>query len=437
MTTPSRRITAITRPCDATITVPGSKSYTNRALILAALARGTSRLSGALFSDDSRYMAGALSELGVAVQGDPAASRFEVHGTGGVITRDRASVFIGNAGTAARFLPPMMALGHGSYTLDGNAAMRARPIGPLLSALRTLGAEAVSVNGDDCPPIRVDARGLRGGTARLPGGVSSQYFSALLMCAPYTREGITLEVDGDLVSKPYLDITAQAMEAFGVGMVNDGYRRFRVDGGQAYRATAYAVEPDASGASYFFAAAAVTGGKVVVPGLGSRSLQGDLGFVRILERMGCAVRQTESETEVRGAERLHGVEVDMRDLSDTAQTLAAVAPFADSPTRITGIGFIRKKETNRVAAVVRELTRLGIHADEEPDGMIIHPGMPRAGTVATYDDHRMAMSFAVLGLRAPGIEIADPGCVAKTFPDFFEVLAVLEEGRQANERAAP
>jgi 3-phosphoshikimate 1-carboxyvinyltransferase len=425
MATP-QPIRPLRRPPDATIRVPGSKSYTNRALVLAALSSGTSRLEGALFSDDSRYMAGALSELGVGLEAEPAASRFVVHGTGGVVPCERASVFIGNAGTAARFLPPVMALGRGSYRLDGNAAMRARPIGPLLTALRQLGGEASSVEGNDCPPLIIEGRGLAGGTARLPGGVSSQYFSALLMCAPYTRHGITLDVDGDLVSKPYLDITAQAMRAFGVEMLNHGYRSFHVDAGPGYRATTYAVEPDASAASYFFAAAAVTGGRVVVPGLGSDSLQGDLGFARILERMGCSVVQTATQTEVRGTQRLRGVEVDMRDLSDTAQTLAAVAPFADSPTRITGIGFIRKKETNRVAAVVRELTRLGVRAEEEPDGIIIHPGLPHPGTVATYDDHRMAMSFSILGLRAPGIAIADPGCVAKTFPEFFEVLSILE-----------
>jgi 3-phosphoshikimate 1-carboxyvinyltransferase len=421
-----QRVTPLAHPCHATVVLPGSKSYTNRALVLAALARGTSRLEGALFSDDSRYMAGALAELGIDVEADPRCNRFDVRGCGGRVPSDRASVFIGNAGTAARFLTPLMALGRGSYTLDGNAAMRARPIGPLLVALRQLGGHAVSVNGDDCPPIRVEADGLPGGTARLPGGVSSQYFSALLMCAPYTKDGITLEVEGELVSKPYLDVTAQAMKEFGVTLENRGYRTFHVGGGQKYRGTTYRVEPDASAASYFFAAAAVTGGTVVIPGLGSRSLQGDLGFVRILEKMGCSVRQTETETEVRGTPRLSGVEVNMSDLSDTAQTLAAVAPFADSPTRITGIGFIRKKETNRVAAVVRELVRLGIDAEEEPDGMRIRPGPPRPGTVETYDDHRMAMSFAILGLRAPGIEIADPGCVAKTFPNFFEVLAELE-----------
>jgi 3-phosphoshikimate 1-carboxyvinyltransferase len=226
------------------------------------------------------------------------------------------------------------------------------------------------------------------------------------------------------VSKPYIEVTAQAMEAFGVTFRNEAYVRFEVAPG-AYRATDYVVEPDASAASYFFAAAAVTRGRVVVPGLGARSLQGDLGFVRLLERMGCQVRQTDTETEVTGPEKLTGIEVDMADLSDTAQTLAAIAPFADRPTRVTGIGFIRRKETDRVGAVVTELKRLGIRAEEEADGFVVHPGTPRPADVETYDDHRMAMSFAITGLAAPGIRIRNPACVSKTFPHFFDVLAAL------------
>jgi 3-phosphoshikimate 1-carboxyvinyltransferase len=258
----------------------------------------------------------------------------------------------------------------------------------------------------------------------MAGAISSQYFSALLLVAPCTKRGITLEVDGDLKSKPYIEVTAQAMKAFGASMTNNDFSSFEVKPG-TYAATTYQVEPDASAASYFFAAAAVTRGRVVVSGLGSRSLQGDLGFVRVLEKMGCKVRQTEAETEVTGPEKLGGIEVDMSNLSDTAQTLAAIAPFASGPVRVTGIGFIRKKETDRVGAVVRELTKLGIRAEEEDDGFVVHPGMPQPGEVETYDDHRMAMSFAVTGLAAPGITILGPGCVSKTFPNFFKVLERL------------
>jgi 3-phosphoshikimate 1-carboxyvinyltransferase len=403
---------------------PGSKSYTNRALVLAALARGTSSLRGALFSDDTLHMARSLEALGFGVVRDEAARKFDVTGAAGRVPASRASVFVGNSGTTARFLPPLMSLGRGTYELDGNEAMQKRPIQPLLDAMTELGAKATSLRSNGCPPIRVDAGGLEGGCARMPGGVSSQYFSALLMVGPCTKRGITLEVDGDLVSKPYIDVTMQAMRAFGATAERQDYTRFDVPPG-AYAAIEYDVEPDASAASYFFAAAAVTRGRVVVPGLGSRSLQGDLGFVRLLERMGCRVQQTETETAVEGPDELRGVEADMSNLSDTAQTLAAIAPFAKTPTRVTGIGFIRKKETNRVAAVVAELKRLGIDAEEESDGFVVRPGMPRPGRVETYDDHRMAMSFAVLGLVAPGIEILDPGCVSKTFPDFFDVLETL------------
>jgi 3-phosphoshikimate 1-carboxyvinyltransferase len=412
------------RPIRGRVRVPGSKSYTNRALVLAALANGKSTLSGALFSDDTLHMARGLEGLGIGVVSDAGARRFDVTGAGGRIPAERASVFVGNSGTTARFLAPVMALGRGVYELDGNEAMQKRPIQPLLDAMAALGANAASLRGNGCPPIRVEGRGLQGGKTRMPGGVSSQYFTALLMVAPCTERGIILEVEGDLVSKPYIDVTAQAMAAFGAAIEREDYRRFEVGPG-SYRGTQYDVEPDASAASYFFAAAAVTRGRVVVPGLGSRSLQGDLEFVRLLERMGCRIRQTETETEVEGTEELVGIEADMSNLSDTAQTLAAVAPFAKGPTRVTGIGFIRKKETNRVAAVVSELKRLGIRAEEESDGFIVHPGAPKPAEIETYDDHRMAMSFAIVGLAAPGIRILNPGCVSKTFPDFFEVLEDL------------
>lgn len=417
---------------DAQIRVPGSKSYTNRALVLAALAQGRSELAGALFCDDTRHMARALGDLGIQVDADAEASRFVVHGCGGRIPRNEASVYVGNSGTTARFLTAMLALGNGTFELDGNQAMRGRPIAPLLGALRDLGGDVSSVADNGCPPIRIRAGGLRGGTTRLRGTVSSQYFSALLLCAPYMRDGAVIEVEDDLVSKPYLDMTMQAMRAFG-GVVSAGgdYRRFEVGGGQVYAAARYPVEADASAASYFFGLAAITGGRVVVNGLGSGSLQGDLSFVHLLERMGCTVRLSASTTEVVGPEVLRGIEADMRDLSDTAPTLAAVAALANGPSRITGIGFIRRKETDRIAAVVRELNRVGVAATEEADGLAIRPRPIRPAAIETYDDHRMAMSFALLGLRHPGILIQDPGCVAKTFPDYFAVLESVRHGGNA------
>jgi 3-phosphoshikimate 1-carboxyvinyltransferase len=408
-------IKPLEHPINATVTPPGSKSYTNRALPIAVLANGASLLTGALFSDDTHYMTQALLELGFEVISDEATNTFEVQGLAGRIPRDSAKVFIGNSGTTARFLTPLMALGHGTFELDGVPAMQKRPIQPLLDALNMLGARSSSIQNTGCPPIRIEASGLRGGTVKMRGDLTSQVFSALLMSAPYFKNGITLEVDGELVSKPYLEVTSQTMRAFGVDLEIQNFERFIVKPGE-YTATNYAIEPDASAASYFFAAAAVTGGRVVVPGLGSNSLQGDLNFVRVLEQMGCTVNQTANQTEVIGTTNLRGVEIDMSQISDTAQTLAAVAPFASSPTRMTGIGFIRRKETDRVGAVVRELQRMGINAIEEPDGMIIHPGTPKPARIETYDDHRMAMSFAVLGLRAQGITILEPGCVTKTFP---------------------
>jgi 3-phosphoshikimate 1-carboxyvinyltransferase len=393
--------------------------------VLAGLAGGRSTIEGALFSDDTLHMARSLGALGIPVDASEARERFVVEGCGGKLAVARASVFVGNSGTTARFLTPVMALGTGTYELEGDEAMGKRPIQPLLDALGAMGVRATSVRSNGCPPLRVESAGLEGGRVRMAGGISSQYFSALLMVAPCTRRGIVLEVEGDLVSKPYIEVTAQSMAAFGVTFRNDAYARFEVEPGE-YRATDYVVEPDASAASYFFAAAAVTRGRVVVPGLGKRSLQGDLGFVRLLERMGCQVRQTETETEVTGPEKLTGIEADMSDLSDTAQTLAAIAPFADRPTRVTGIGFIRRKETDRVAAVVAELKRLGIHAEEESDGFVVHPGIPQPADIETYDDHRMAMSFAITGLAAPGIRIRNPSCVSKTFPHFFDVLAAVQ-----------
>jgi 3-phosphoshikimate 1-carboxyvinyltransferase len=433
---PELEIVPLHRPLEATVTPPGSKSYTNRALVLAALAEGSSLLTGALFSDDPRFMAGALRDLGFELESDELAKTVRVGGGAGRVPRANAKVFIGNAGTAARFLPPLMALGpdptsgsnEGVYEIDGTPAMRKRPAGPLLLALNALGAHASSLEHTECPPLRIASRGLNGGSLRLRGDLSSQYFTGLLMSAPYMRDGLTLEVEGDLVSKPYLEITAQAMAAFGVHLEIDRFERFRVEPGK-YSATTYAIEPDASAASYFFAAAAVTAGRVIVPGLGTNSLQGDLGFVRVLEQMGCTVHMTATQTELIGTNDLRGIEVNMADISDTAQTLAAVAPFASSPTRITGIGFIRRKETDRVGAMVRELNRLGIQALEEEDGLLIHPGQPKAAKVETYDDHRMAMSFAVIGLRAPGVTILDPGCTSKTFPEYFDVLEGLRKAQ--------
>ncbi len=412
----------VSAPVDATVTLPGSKSITNRALIIAALADGHSTLEQALFSDDTRYMADSLQRLGIAVDSDQAAERFQVDGRGGKIPADHASLFIGNSGTSARFLTALLALGNGTFHLDGVERMRQRPIAPLLSALTDLGVDASSDNGDGCPPITVTSSGLSGGTVRMAGDTSSQYFTALLMIAPLTCSGLEIQVEGDLVSKPYLDMTIATMNDFGATVRNDDYQRFQIPGGQSYSARSYAIEPDASAASYFFALAAATGGTVRVMNLGDGSVQGDVDFVDVLEQMGCRVEREPTSITVHGPERLHAVDVDMNAISDTMPTLAAIAPLADGPVTIRNVEHVRHKETDRIHAVVTELRRMGIEVEETQDGLTVQPGSPRPATIQTYDDHRMAMSFAILGCTRPGIVIDDPGCVAKTFPDFFERL---------------
>ncbi|MBA2598890.1 MAG: 3-phosphoshikimate 1-carboxyvinyltransferase [Chloroflexia bacterium] len=415
-----------TRPIDATVRVPGSKSITNRALLVAALADGRSELLGALHSEDTRYMAAALNNLGVHVASDEANASFRIAGGGGTFPAMEADLFVGNSGTTMRFLTAALPLGHGRYRIDGVPRMRLRPIAPLLEALNDLGADARGEASAGCPPVVVEAAGLRGGRTRMAGNLSSQYFSALLLAATYARDGVAIEVSGDLVSKPYLPMTTATMAAFGVTADLDTatWRRLGVRSGQRYTGRTFAIEPDASNASYFFAAAAVTGGRVRVEGLGRGSLQGDLQFINVLRQMGAEVEIADQFTEVRGPRdgELRGVDLDLGPISDTAQTLAAIAPFASGPTTIRGIAHARLKETDRVAALATELRRLGQEVDEFPDGVRITPRPIQASDVDTYDDHRMAMSFAVTALRAPGLRLRDPGCVAKTFPAFFDVL---------------
>ena len=406
--------------------VPGSKSITNRALIVAGLASGSSELTGALHSDDTRFMARALNALGVRVESDEANAAFRVTGGAGTFTAPEADLFVGNSGTTMRFLTAALPLGRGRYRIDGVPRMRLRPIAPLITALNDLGADVRSEAGSGCPPVVVDAAGLRGGQTQMAGDLSSQYFSALLLAAPYARDGVVIDVSGDLVSKPYLPMTAAVMAAFGVTADIDtlSWRRLGVQPGQQYTGRAFPIEPDASNASYFFAAAAVTGGRVRVNGLGRGSTQGDLRFVDVLAKMGAHVEIAEEYTEVRGPVDgdLRGVDANMGSISDTAQTLAAIAPFASGRTTIRGVAHARLKETDRVAALATELRRLGQDVDEFPDGLRITPRPVQPVDIDTYDDHRMAMSFAVAALRAPGIRLRDPGCVAKTFPEFFDVL---------------
>lgn len=416
-------------PARGTVSVPGSKSINNRALLLAALADGRSTLTDALDSDDTRIFAAGLAALGFQVTHDRAASTFTVDGCGGRLPAPpggKADIFVGNAGTAARFLLALAALGTSPVRFDGVAAMRKRPMGDLLSALAAQGAGVTAEGAPGHFPLTLSGAGLAGGRIGLDPSRSSQQVSALLMVAPFARADATLALEGTVVSEPYIAMTIDMMGAWGAAVARDADGSLRVQAGQRYVAKpAYAVEPDASSASYFFAAAAVTGGQVTVRGLSRKALQGDVLFVDALARMGCTVREGSDGLSVQGPPRLSGVEIDMNAISDTAPTLAAIAPYAAGPVLITGVEHMRWKETDRVAAMATELKRMGADVEERRDGLLIRPSALKRTQVATYDDHRMAMALAVAGLAGPGVDIEDPGCVSKTFPTFFDVLTDL------------
>ncbi|MBL8818394.1 MAG: 3-phosphoshikimate 1-carboxyvinyltransferase [Planctomyces sp.] len=420
----------VRRPVTGVIRPPGSKSITNRAFILAALADGKTTLTGVLDSQDTRVMVESLRRLGFEVVQDAAAQRCTIVGRGGQIPNPEADLWLENSGTSIRFLTALCALGEGRYRLNGVERMQQRPIGDLTRALNQLGAEIQhEVLGSECPPIIVDGhhRQFSGGTARVHGGISSQFLSSLLMASPACSRSVRLIVEGELVSKPYVTMTLQMMKAFGAQVeYPDDLSEFLIHP-LPYRARAYDIEPDASAASYFFAAAAITGGTVTVTGLSSHAMQGDVHFVNALQQMGCKVDWMPDRITVTGGQ-LHGIQIDMNAISDTAQTLSAVAVFADSPTTITSVGHMRHKETDRISAVVTELRRMGLSADEHEDGLTIYPGTPAPTEVHTYDDHRMAMSFALIGLKHPGIRILNPGCTAKTYPEYFKDLAGICSG---------
>lgn len=418
-------IPPIRKPIDATIEVPGSKSYTNRALLVAAMAPGVSTLTGALFSDDTHYMCNALQKLGVEINADEKRATFDVHGNGGTIPVSGAELYIGNSGTTSRSLTAYVSLGRGKFVLDGDEPMRrGRPISDLLNALGQIGVSARSQFENGHLPVIVEANGLKGGKTRLDVTKSSQFLTALLLIAPCAKNDMEIEVVGAR-KMPYINITLAVMEAFGVQVIHEDYKYFRIEGGQQYQPRIYNVEPDASSASYFFAAAALTGGRVTVKHLHLDSPQGDIGFVHVLERMGCQVAVSDSGITVTGPRQLKGIDVDMRAISDTALTLAAIAPFADSKVTIRNIEHTRWQETDRIHAMVTELRKLGVPVVEHQDGLEISPAPITPAAVDTYDDHRMAMAFSLIGLKTSGIRINDPECVSKTFPTYFEVLKEL------------
>jgi 3-phosphoshikimate 1-carboxyvinyltransferase len=412
-------IPPLKRPVDLDWSIPGSKSITNRALVLAALAEGTSTLFQVLHSDDTLHMKRSLEAVGVTCT-ELDATTLRVTGGLGALREPTGPLFVGNSGTTVRFLTALSCLVPGRVRLEGDKHMQKRPISELADGLRQLGVQVDCPSG--CPPLTVVGRGLRGGRVSMRGDRSSQYFSALLMAGAAANDTLTVEVEDDLVSRPYVEITLAMMRAFG-GRARATTTGFVVEPTRGYQPTEYTIEPDASSASYAFTAAVATGGRVRVPGLGTRSLQGDYAYCDLLAQIGASVTRSPNETSVSGGGSLHGVDVDMHHISDTVMTLAALAPLLSGPTVIRNVGNIRIKETDRLAATVAELQRLGQHVSHGNDWLRIEPRPISPAVVRSYGDHRMAMAFAILGLAKPGISIEDPACVAKTYPGFWDALS--------------
>ena len=411
----------------AEIAVPGSKSITQRALIAAALAEGESTLLGPLESEDTQYTAAALEQMGVTVAINK--EKWTVKGNAGRITTPDKEIFLGNNGTATRFLTSVAALGSGTFRISGDERMAERPILPLMQALQGWEVDISSINNNGCPPLLIKANGLSGGKTTLPEGKSSQYLSSLLLVGPYARQDAELDVEGEILSLPYVLMTLAVMEAFGISVgANEALNSYRIPQG-IYSAREYAIEGDASNASYFYAAAAVTGGEVTVPNVPVPSLQGDAAFVALLARMGCQVNKIGEGLKVSGPEELKGITIDMADMPDVVPTLAVVASQARGRTTIKNIGHLRIKECDRLHVMAVELAKMGARVQELEDSLIIEgkdSGAPLHGAeIKTYNDHRIAMSFALAGLAVPGVKVLGEECVAKSFPDFWERFKLL------------
>lgn len=432
---PELAVTPLARPVSATVTVPGSKSITNRALVLAALhsLETPCVLTGALLSEDTEVMVDCLRRLGFVLRAEWPAVHVLQHRGKSYVPAEAAELFVANSGTTMRFLTALCAVGNGRYRLDGIPRMRERPIQDLLDALNQLGVTAESETGNGCPPVFITSNGFFSRDAvRIQAGISSQFLTALLMVAPIngSGDGLLIRVQGEKVSEPYIAMTEAMIRHWGVP-----FTRSDEDGETCYffepdalsyfgKTSEYAIEPDASAASYSWAASAIAGGRVTVSGLNRASLQGDVRFVDVLAQMGCRVEECDAGITVHGGQ-LRGVDVDMNDISDTVMTLGAVALFADGPTTIRNVGHIRHKETDRIAALATELRKLGAEVDERDDGLTITPRPLTGCAVDTYNDHRMAMSLALVGLKVPGVVIRNPGCVAKTYPRFWQDLESL------------
>ncbi len=408
-------------PVTGSIAVPGSKSITNRALVCAALAAGESTLRHASDSDDTAMMINGLNQMGVLVLRRE--DTLVVRGRGGALDSPKFPIPVGNAGTTLRFLLGLSALARGRVVLEGSGRMAERPNDDLVQALRALGVTVRTTAGT--ARFEVEGGSLRGGAVTLRADRSSQFLSALLLVSPYAESGVTVTLAGSLASASYVDLTQEVMRAFGVSVVREGASGYHVAARQSYACTEYAVEADASGASYAFAAAAIAGGEVFVPGISRRSLQGDTGFLDVLERMGCSVREHRGGVSVERRGSLHGVDVSMNSMPDVVPTLAAVALFAEEATRIRDVAHLRHKESNRIETLAGELRRAGAAVRPEDDGLTIMPGELHAASIDPHDDHRIAMSCSLIGLRVAGIRIGNPLCVRKSFPSFWEEFSKI------------
>jgi 3-phosphoshikimate 1-carboxyvinyltransferase len=420
---PRQLTVAPAQHAEGVVALPGSKSISNRMLLLAALARGTTTLTGLLESDDTRVMLDALRRLGIDIR-DLAGRRYEIVGAGGAFPVKRADLDLGASGLSMRTLVAALAFSGGDYRADGVPRMRERPIADLVDALRPLGADIGYEMNDGFPPVRIRRGAPHAAPVRIRGDVSSQFLTGLLQALPLLRAAVNVTVEGELISRPYIEITLNLMRRFGVDVAREEWTSFTVPQGEGYRSPGtLAVEGDASGASYFLAAGAIGGGPVRVTGVGRDSIQGDVAFASELARLGADVRSGPDWIETRKG-HLRGGTVDCVAIPDAAMTLAITALFADAPTTLTGIGSWRVKETDRLAAMAAELRKLGAQAEEGPDWLrITPPAALRSATIRTYDDHRMAMCFSLAALAGVPVTIDDPGCVRKTFPEYFTALA--------------
>lgn len=414
-----RVIQPLAFPIQAEVAVPGSKSYTHRMLIAAALADGPCVIHNALCSEDTQFTLHTLKKWGVRIE--TADEKLAVHGRRGKLDACTDPIFLGNSGTSMRLLTAVAALVNGASVLTGSERLKARPLQDLLDGLVQLGADARSLPANGCPPVEVRGGELGGGKADLNCSLSSQFLSALLLVGPYARKGIEIHVAQGPVSRPYIDITLDTMARFGVNTLREGYARFKVPGGQCYQCGDYAVEPDCSQAGYFWAAAAITGSTVSVNGTHLDSRQGDIRLADILGRMGCTVTARPNGVAVTGA-GLAAVDVDMGDIPDVVPTLAVVAAFARGRTVIRNVSHLKAKESDRLSAVCTELGKMGIAAGHDGHALWVVGGRPKPAAIDCHNDHRIAMSFALAGLRTPGMKILDETCVQKSFPDFWEVF---------------